>query len=212
MSTASIAWSRSSRGVVGVRCVEAVGPVQASASCQAVRPVRRTPFTRRIPAASSGLKSPASAASYATRRTAASRRLIVDGAYLPLLQMDPVPEHDRAVEGEPRLRAVPRDKLPNRVVVGALATGGRQAVQYRRFGLFEVRQGQNPLRRSPCGISSLASATAPYRRRQLHRPLAPAALQRTYGAGISRSLKSNRAPRTLRAEGNVTLPSEGFAQ
>ena len=33
-------------------------------------PIRRTPFTRRMPAASSGLKSLASAASYATRRTA----------------------------------------------------------------------------------------------------------------------------------------------
>jgi hypothetical protein len=38
------------------------------------------PLTRRIPAASSGLSSPVSAASYASRRTAASRRLIVAGA------------------------------------------------------------------------------------------------------------------------------------
>ena len=43
-------------------------------------PMRRTPFTRRIPAASSGLKRPPSAASYAMRRTAANRRLIVAGA------------------------------------------------------------------------------------------------------------------------------------
>ena len=39
-----------------------------------------TPFTRRIPAARSGLNSPESAASYASRRTAAKRRLIVDDA------------------------------------------------------------------------------------------------------------------------------------
>jgi hypothetical protein len=42
---------------------------------------RRAPFTRRIPATSSGLKRPASAASYAMRRTAASRTLMVAGAY-----------------------------------------------------------------------------------------------------------------------------------
>ena len=40
-------------------------------------PIRRTPFTRRIPAASSGLSRPESAASKATLRTAASRRLMV---------------------------------------------------------------------------------------------------------------------------------------
>lgn len=39
-----------------------------------------TPFTRRMPAASSGLSSPASAASYASRRTAASRPFIVPAA------------------------------------------------------------------------------------------------------------------------------------
>ena len=41
-----------------------------------------TPFTRRIPAASSGLRSPASAASYASRRTAANLTLIVPGERL----------------------------------------------------------------------------------------------------------------------------------
>src|SRR5262245_60871758 len=40
------------------------------------------PLTRRIPAASSGLSKPASAASYANRRIAASRTLIVPGAKL----------------------------------------------------------------------------------------------------------------------------------
>lgn len=42
-------------------------------------PIRRTLFTRRMPAANSGLRSPESAASYATRRTASSLRLIVVG-------------------------------------------------------------------------------------------------------------------------------------
>jgi hypothetical protein len=39
------------------------------------------PFTRRMPAASSGLNKPESAAAYAILRTAARRRLMVDGAY-----------------------------------------------------------------------------------------------------------------------------------
>jgi hypothetical protein len=43
-------------------------------------PIRRTPLTRRMPAASSGLSNPESAASYATRLTAANLRLIVVGA------------------------------------------------------------------------------------------------------------------------------------
>ena len=44
-------------------------------------PSRLTPFTRRMPAAISGLRSPQSDASYASRRIAANLRLIVDGAY-----------------------------------------------------------------------------------------------------------------------------------
>jgi len=44
-------------------------------------PSLRTPFTRRMPAARSGLRSPQSDASYASWRIAASLRLIVDGAY-----------------------------------------------------------------------------------------------------------------------------------
>src|ERR1700691_1693122 len=44
-------------------------------------PSRLTPFTRRMPAARSGLRSPQSDASYASRRIAAYLRLMVDGAY-----------------------------------------------------------------------------------------------------------------------------------
>src|SRR6266567_4668456 len=44
-------------------------------------PTRRTPFTRRMPAARSGLSRPQWEASYASRRIAANLRLIVDGAY-----------------------------------------------------------------------------------------------------------------------------------
>ena len=45
-------------------------------------PSRLAPFTLRMPAAKSGLRRPQSEASYSSRRTAASRRLIVAGAYL----------------------------------------------------------------------------------------------------------------------------------
>src|SRR3989442_15732046 len=45
-------------------------------------PKRFAPLTRRIPAANSGLRSPVSAASYASRRTAAKRTLMVEGARL----------------------------------------------------------------------------------------------------------------------------------
>ena len=69
-------------------------------------PIRRTPFTRRIPAANSGLRRPASAASYATRRTAASRKLIVAGAYPRLFWVNSVPEHAcrRQLPHRPSLR------------------------------------------------------------------------------------------------------------
>jgi hypothetical protein len=44
-------------------------------------PSRLTPFTRAIPAAKSGLSRPVSEASKASRRIAANRKLIVEGAY-----------------------------------------------------------------------------------------------------------------------------------
>jgi len=50
-----------------------------SANCH-LTPSRFAPFTRRMPAASSGLRRPVSEASYASRRTAARRTLIVEGA------------------------------------------------------------------------------------------------------------------------------------
>src|SRR3984893_5726497 len=65
-------------------------------------PSLRTPFTRRMPAARSGLRSPQSDASYASRRIAASLRLIVDGAYV-LFEVNPVSCDHRPVEGESRL-------------------------------------------------------------------------------------------------------------
>jgi hypothetical protein len=56
----------------------------------------------------------------------------------PLLKVNPVSEHDGAVEREPGLRTVPGGDLANRVVVGPLAACGRQAVQHGRLGMFDV--------------------------------------------------------------------------
>src|SRR5205807_501514 len=64
-----------------------------------------------------------------------------------LFEVNPVPEHDGAVEREAGLRTVPGDELANRVIVGSLAARRRQAVQDGRLGVFEIRGRQNPLGR-----------------------------------------------------------------
>jgi hypothetical protein len=79
INRATIAWSRNSRAVNGVAQSRSRRPCSGVSQFPSRTPIRRTPFTRRIPATSSGPRRPASAASYATRRTAASRRLIVAG-------------------------------------------------------------------------------------------------------------------------------------
>jgi hypothetical protein len=43
-----------------------------------------------------------------------------------LFEVDPIAEHDRAVEREARLRAIPGDELPDGMVVRALAAGRGQ--------------------------------------------------------------------------------------
>jgi hypothetical protein len=57
----------------------------------------------------------------------------VDGGrcILPLLEVNSIAENDGAVERETWLRAVPRDELPNRVIVGALAAPRGQAAEDR---------------------------------------------------------------------------------
>src|SRR5262249_22056331 len=58
---------------------------------------------------------------------------------------DAVSEHDNPVEREPGLRTVPGDELANRVVVGALAAGGRESVEHGGLGVFEVGGGKYTL-------------------------------------------------------------------
>jgi hypothetical protein len=102
-----------------------------------------TPFTRRIPGARSGLKSPRSAASFASGGQPPSEGLSWKKRVLSLFEADPVPRHHGFVESEAGLRAV--DKFANGVIVRSLRTSRGQAVRDRRFRLFEIRRLQNGL-------------------------------------------------------------------
>jgi hypothetical protein len=79
-SSANIAKSRFPRRVFTCAACRSRLPSSALSQLPIRTPIQRTPLTRLMPAAASGLKKPESAASYATRRTAASRGLIVVAA------------------------------------------------------------------------------------------------------------------------------------
>ena len=55
-----------------------------------------------------------------------------------LLEEDSVSRHNRFVESQPRLRAVPLDELADCVVIRPLRTDRRQAVQDGPLGLFKI--------------------------------------------------------------------------
>jgi len=74
---ASVAKSRFPRRLPTSTVRRSRFPCSADSQLPTGIPNRLAPFTRRIPAAKSALKSPQSAASYASLRTAASRKLIV---------------------------------------------------------------------------------------------------------------------------------------
>jgi hypothetical protein len=80
------------------------------------------------------------------RRTAANRRLIGCRCISALFQVNAVSEHNGAIEREPRLRAVPRHELANRMLVGPLTAGRCQTVQHRCLRVFEVGKCENPFR------------------------------------------------------------------
>jgi hypothetical protein len=65
------------------------------------------------------------------RDTADRRQPEVDGRgrILPLLEVNAIAEDHRPVEGEARLRTVPRDELANRIVAGLLAAPRTQAAE-----------------------------------------------------------------------------------
>src|SRR5262245_41264793 len=104
------------------------------------------PLTRRIPAANSGLSKPASAASYANRRIAASRTLIVPGAKISGFQVHSVTQYDSSVERESRFRTIPFDELIDGVLVTTLRFRRPQTSDHSSFGLIEIRQAQSCFR------------------------------------------------------------------
>lgn len=78
--TASRARSRSPFSRSRFGACQSACPCSAVSQLPSLTPSFLTPLTRRIPAAKSALRRPQSEASYASRRTAPSRRLIVPGA------------------------------------------------------------------------------------------------------------------------------------
>jgi hypothetical protein len=147
INMATIAWSRSSRTVHGV-----VHP-RSRRPCSGVSQFAQTnadpPHTFHATNACRQLWTQEAGIGSLVRHTPNRGEPKVNrGRRIPaLFQVNAVPEHNRAVEGEAGLRTVPGDELANGMVVGPLATGGCQAVQHRRLGLFEVRERQDALRR-----------------------------------------------------------------
>jgi hypothetical protein len=80
-SMVRMAWLRRSRSCLPECTARSFLPCSAVSQLPTRTPRRFAPLTLRMPAARSGLSSPQSEASYASLRTAASLRLIVDGAY-----------------------------------------------------------------------------------------------------------------------------------
>jgi hypothetical protein len=121
-----------------------------------------TPLTRRIPAASSGLSKPASAASYANRRTAASLTLIVPAwCQIARFQMNSVPQHNSAIEREPRFRTVPFNEFVDGVPVTALRFRRSKAADHGGLGLIEIRKAQSRFGLSGLSLPWFASHAQP---------------------------------------------------
>ena len=105
-----------------------LGACQSACPCSAVNqlpsltPSFFTPLTRRIPAAKSALRRPQSDASYASRRTAPRRRLMVPGARLRF-QMQSVPDDHRFAERQSWLGAVPLHEFVYGMPIAALGIG-----------------------------------------------------------------------------------------
>src|SRR5271170_1316520 len=83
------------------------------------KPSCLTPFTRLIPAANSGLSKPESAAFVSEAPHGCE--LLVDGVsgQMPRFQVHAVANDYDAVEGQPRLGAVPGDELVDGILVDA---------------------------------------------------------------------------------------------
>ena len=71
------------------------------------------------------------------------------GCVAALFEVQAIAQNNGAIESETGLGTVPRDKLANGVVVGPLSADGSQAIENRRLGVLEVRQGEGAFRLFP---------------------------------------------------------------
>ena len=136
--TARIARSRLPLSVLASGACQSRRASSAVSQFPSLTPSFLTPFTRRMPAASSGLSKPASAASYASRRTAASRPLIVPAAR---------PRFSRAIRNRVTTTLL-KDSLGSEQyhwMNSSMAcryprfdSGERKTLQYRRLAVIQV--------------------------------------------------------------------------
>jgi hypothetical protein len=96
-----------------------------------------------------------------------------------LLEVNAIAQDHRAVEREPGLRAIPCDELANGVLVGALPTGGGEAVEHGGLGVFEIGEGEDAFGRF------LSSALGVWHRRRPPSPSSIAFLNR-HPCGVCR--------------------------
>ncbi len=77
------------------------------------------------------------------------RQTQIDGVWsVPfLLQVNPVSQDHCAIEGQARLGAIPLDEVIDGMVVRSLPAHGCEGIEDSGFGLFEIGQCQDALRR-----------------------------------------------------------------
>jgi hypothetical protein len=108
-------------------------------------PTLFAPFTRRMPAAKSGLRRPTSAGSYASRRTAASRRLMVDGESRRDSNSSRYRSTTVLLNARRRFRAVPGNEIVDCESVRLLRLRRSKSVQDGAPGKIKIWQAQDPV-------------------------------------------------------------------
>ena len=165
-------------------------------------PSTLAPLTQRMLAASSGLSKPASAASYARRRTAANRPLIVPGAS----RRDSRWMRYRVTTvllNESRGSEQYQDELIDCVTITPLRIRGTQAIEHSASRLIKIGKAElganHNLLPPVCPLSSLHSRRPPCRYTE-HRKRTP--MRSKEQLAVSRQLNSEQAfPRaTTRSE------------
>jgi len=120
-----------------------------------------SPFTRRMPAANSGLSKPASAASYANRRTAANLTLIVPGAKFrdsKLMRYRSTTVRLNERRGSEQYHSI---EFVDGMCIPTLRFWGPKAANHGGLGLIEVRQAQSCFRFSDLSLFRFSSHAKP---------------------------------------------------